>query len=71
GVDKPKNETSHYGLRYATFVVPLVKAVQEQQEIIEDYEARMSTMEQEATELKSSLTELLQRMEALESKKGN
>jgi predicted nucleic acid-binding Zn-ribbon protein len=69
-------------LRYATFVVPLVKAVQEQQEIIEDYEARMSTMEQEATELKSrmeqeaaelksSLTELLQRMEALESKKGN
>lgn len=29
GVDKPKNKTSHYGLRYAEFVVPLVKAVQE------------------------------------------
>ncbi len=29
GVDKPKNKTSHYGLRYAQFVVPLVKAVQE------------------------------------------
>jgi trimeric autotransporter adhesin len=35
GVDKPKNETSHYGLRYAEFVVPLVKAMQEQQEMIE------------------------------------
>jgi len=36
GVDKPKNENDHYGLRYAEFVVPLVKAVQEQQEIIEE-----------------------------------
>ncbi|MFK8012968.1 MAG: tail fiber domain-containing protein [Marinicellaceae bacterium] len=29
GIDKPKNNSSHYGLRYAEFVVPLVKAVQE------------------------------------------
>lgn len=29
GVDIPKNKESHYGLRYAEFVVPLVKAVQE------------------------------------------
>ncbi len=29
GVDKPKNENDLYGLRYAEFVVPLVKAVQE------------------------------------------
>jgi hypothetical protein len=28
GVDKPKNEDDLYGLRYAEFVVPLVKAVQ-------------------------------------------
>ncbi|PCI98653.1 MAG: hypothetical protein COB15_05365 [Flavobacteriales bacterium] len=35
GVDKPKNENDHYGLRYSIFVVPLVKAVQEQQKIIE------------------------------------
>jgi trimeric autotransporter adhesin len=31
GVDAPKNENDFYGLRYAEFVVPLVKAVQEQQ----------------------------------------
>jgi len=35
GVDKPKNKTAHYGLRYATFVVPLVKGMQEQQLQIE------------------------------------
>jgi hypothetical protein len=29
GIDKPQNEESHYSLRYAEFVVPLVKAVQE------------------------------------------
>ena len=34
GVDAPKNDQDLYGLRYAEFVVPLVKAVQEQQEMI-------------------------------------
>ncbi len=29
GVDKPQNENDYYGLRYAMFTVPLVKAVQE------------------------------------------
>jgi hypothetical protein len=36
GIDKPKNENDHYGLRYAEFVVPLVKAVQEQQLMIDE-----------------------------------
>ena len=35
GVEVPKNEASHYGLRYAEFVPSLVKAVQEQQQTIE------------------------------------
>ena len=35
GVDAPKNDNDTYGLRYAQFVVPLVKAVQEQQQEIE------------------------------------
>jgi hypothetical protein len=29
GVDAPQNDNDHYGLRYAEFVVPLVKSVQE------------------------------------------
>ena len=35
GVDQPKNENDLYTLKYAEFVVPLVKAVQEQQKMIE------------------------------------
>ncbi|MFZ9969952.1 MAG: tail fiber domain-containing protein [Bacteroidia bacterium] len=35
GVDAPKGETDHYSLRYGTFVVPMVKAIQEQQAEIE------------------------------------
>jgi hypothetical protein len=41
GVDAPKNEQDHYGLRYAEFVVPLVKAVQEQQVLIERLQQRL------------------------------
>lgn len=39
GVDKPQNDKSIYGLRYAEFVVPLVKAVQEQQQMIDSLKA--------------------------------
>lgn len=35
GVDKPQNDKDYYGLRYAEFVVPIVKAIQEQQSEIE------------------------------------
>ena len=45
GVDAPKNENDFYGLRYAEFVVPLVKAVQEQQKIIEDLTKRIEEIE--------------------------
>jgi len=54
GVDKPKNEESHYGLRYAEFVVPLVKGMQEQQAIIQEQQAMIE--------------ELVKRIEELENK---
>jgi hypothetical protein len=34
GIIKPKTEKDHYGLSYESFVVPLVKAAQEQQQMI-------------------------------------
>jgi hypothetical protein len=34
GIDAPKNEQEAYALRYTDFIMPLVKAVQEQQKII-------------------------------------
>ena len=52
GVDKPRNENDMYGLRYSEFVVPLVKAMQEQQQMIE--------------ELKKQNAELLKRVLVLE-----
>jgi hypothetical protein len=48
GVDKPKNAADFYGLRYGDFVVPLVKAVQEQQ-------AMIKALQQEVAELKKQL----------------
>mgnify|MGYP006248978093 FL=1 len=44
GVDKPKNNKDFYGLRYAEFVVPLVKAVQEQQVLIEELKAEVEML---------------------------
>jgi hypothetical protein len=35
GIYKPKTEKDHYSLSYESFVVPLVKAIQEQQQQIE------------------------------------
>lgn len=45
GVDKPETKDGFYALRYAEFVVPLVKAVQEQQKIIDDLKKRLTEME--------------------------
>lgn len=44
GVDKPDNEKDHYGLRYAEFVVPLVKAVQELAKQNEEMRKQIETL---------------------------
>jgi hypothetical protein len=58
GVDAPKNEKDIYGLRYAEFTVPLVKAVQEladENKILKD---KMALQE-------SNITSLIQQIEIL------
>ena len=53
GVDKPKNDQeSFYGLRYSDFVAPLVKAVQEQQLMIEDLKKEVIFLKSEMENLK-------------------
>jgi hypothetical protein len=70
GVDAPKNSKDVYGLRYAEFVVPLVKAVQEQQQQLEqlkpenmvskeEFEAKLGEKDAEIAELKSMMREIL------------
>lgn len=54
GVDKPKNDADLYSLRYAEFVVPLVKAVQEQ-------EAHIAAQQREIDQLKAQVQQLLER----------
>ncbi|MEM9849058.1 MAG: hypothetical protein AAF847_14325 [Bacteroidota bacterium] len=55
GVDVPQDEGDIYGLRYAEFVVPLVKAVQElsaenkvQANIIAEQQAKIEQLEAQA-----------------------
>jgi hypothetical protein len=62
GVIKPGAGQDHYSLSYDAFVVPLVKAVQEQQKIIvaqnakiEEQEKRLAALEQQIAELKKLL----------------
>lgn len=47
GVIVPKNEKETYGLAYSQFVVPLVKAMQEQQQIIEALKKRVEILEKQ------------------------
>jgi hypothetical protein len=61
GVDAPANEQTPYGLRYGQFVVPLVKAVQEQDAEITTLKAelaRQATELAELAELKAEIAEL-------------
>lgn len=61
GVQKPDNPDELYSLRYSDFVMPLVKAVQEQQQQIDQLKnenERLSKMEIELNELKTSIERL-------------
>jgi hypothetical protein len=54
-IKKPANEKDYYSLSYSQFVVPLVKAVQEQEEIIKKQDQKLSQLEQRITELEKLL----------------
>jgi len=61
GVDAPKNENDMYGLRYAEFMVPLVKAVQDLNLINQEQQTAIDI-------LKAENAALLQRLTAIENK---
>jgi hypothetical protein len=58
GVDVPANPDEIYGLRYAEFVVPLIKAVQEQQAIIEKQQKQNESQQKQIDELIMTVREL-------------
>ncbi len=66
GVDAPKNATDMYGLRYAEFVVPLVKAVQEQQQLIAELKKSVVTNIETEKQLKKENDSIYERLKNLE-----
>ena len=61
GVQRPKNDHDHYTLGYSTFVVPLVKAVQEQQAMIEEQQRTMAKQQQAIEHLENQVNQLMKR----------
>jgi trimeric autotransporter adhesin len=55
GVDAPENENDPYGLRYAEFVVPLVKGMQELTAILKEQEQKIIAQDQKIDSLVNQL----------------
>ena len=53
GYDTPKTERDLYKIKYAEFVVPLVKGMQEQQTIIDELKKQMAEIKREIELLKN------------------
>lgn len=78
GINKPQQEGGLYSLRYASFVVPLVKAVQDQQQTADqlrqgntDLERQLETLKKIHASRMTQLEDLQKRLLALEKKSTN
>ena len=67
-MDAPKNENDLYGLRYAEFVVPLVKAVQELSAENDKIKKDNEELKIENVRLVKTMNDLLIRIEKLEER---
>ncbi|HYJ38328.1 MAG TPA: tail fiber domain-containing protein, partial [Chitinophagaceae bacterium] len=68
GIIKPNTPNGHYGLSYELFVVPLVKAVQEQQQIIVAQTKKLQEQDTQLQTQQEKIEALLRRMEQLENR---
>ena len=66
GVIKPASDKGHYSMSYSDFVVPLVKAVQEQQTQIEKQQKVNEQLQQQVEDQQKVNQQLQQRLETLE-----
>ncbi len=71
GVDIPKNENGLFGLRYATFVVPLVKAVQELSDQNEVQKQTILELKEQLNMQEQLMLVILNRLDGLETKEFN
>ena len=77
GVYAPQNETDNYALDYSKFTIPLVKAVQEQQAIIDAQNTKMDaqntkieTLQKQMDEIKKLLSQKLESTPSSEPELG-
>jgi hypothetical protein len=59
GVDRPDSKDDFYGLRYSEFTVPLVKAVQEQQSMIDTLEKEVRLLKEQLSKSQVKQEELI------------
>jgi hypothetical protein len=60
GVDKPQDPNGLYGLRYAEFTVPLVKAVQEQQQQIATQQEQLAKQQDQMAKQQQQISDVQQ-----------
>ncbi len=58
GVHAPANNKDHYSLAYSQFIMPLVKGMQEQQQIIEEQKTDIETLKAQVAELSKAVKAL-------------
>ncbi|HBP44406.1 MAG TPA: hypothetical protein DD635_00780 [Flavobacteriales bacterium] len=59
GVDAPQHDKDVYGIRYSDFVVPLVKAIQQQQEIIDRQESDNEALRSRLDNLEALVNQII------------
>ncbi len=67
GVDAPKNDKDLYSLRYADFVVPLVKAMQELSGTNDSLKTQISDLQAKNEQLQLQINNILQQISSLKS----
>lgn len=59
GISKPKSPSDHYGLSYESFVVPLVKAIQEQQQQLELLTKENDKLKEQVEKLSKTIEKII------------
>jgi hypothetical protein len=68
GVHAPTNNKDHYSLAYSQFIMPLVKSVQEQQQIIEDQNKKIDRQAEQIKKMNERIEALAKAVDALTHK---
>jgi trimeric autotransporter adhesin len=68
GIDAPRNSKEVYTLRYVDFIMPMVKAIQQQQVIIDNLKSEKEAQAERIKLMEKQNEEILKRLAALENK---